>query len=221
MRRSLEVIREEPVWFATAAVRRLGPMLAYGVGGAEWVKPVQRDGAIHEQAGPRTSLDDRLLEPGRLASPLRGTVRGLQRALAASTPGLAFCGLTALVLVAPRRLGLLLLIPLYHLTTQAPLHFEPRFILPMHPFVLALAATGLAVLLSAGARLSRLARRRGELGARSAATEAEDDRRVDLVGLDLGPTLLGHPIPIRIAATLADVGHIEQETRGARAPRPR
>ena len=153
MRRSLEVIRAEPLWFAAAALRRLGPMLDYGSGGAEWVKPQQVDGAIHDKAGPRTRDDQRLLAPGRLASPLRGLAGFAQRLLAASTPWLALCGIAALAFLAPRRLGLLLLVPLYHLTTQAPLHFEPRFILPMHPFVLCLAAVGLVAAVSASAWL--------------------------------------------------------------------
>jgi 4-amino-4-deoxy-L-arabinose transferase-like glycosyltransferase len=160
VRRALAVIRREPSWFAVAALRRLGPMLVYGTGGAVPVESRQPEGAIHEQAGPRSAVDERLLAPGRLVSPLRFVVRTTQRVLAFVTPWLALSGIASLVVVAPRRLGLLLLVPLYHVATQAPLHFEPRFVLPMHPFVLSLAAAGLTV--GARAAWRFVALRRGD-----------------------------------------------------------
>lgn len=147
MHRSLEVIERRPLWFAAAALRRIGPMLVYGSGGASWIETRQPTGAIHDKAGPRTPGDLRFLSAGRFAAPLRPVLGAAQRILAIATPWLALCGIGTLLIAARRRLGLLLLIPAYHVVTQAPLHFEPRFVLPMQPFVLALASVGLVAML--------------------------------------------------------------------------
>jgi hypothetical protein len=53
-----------------------------------------------------------------------------------------------LLALAPRRALLLLLVPLYVLAMQAPMHFEPRFALPFYAFLPALQGTAWALLLA-------------------------------------------------------------------------
>ena len=138
MRRSLDVIRAEPVWFAAASVRRVGEMLDYREGGAQVVRAAaQEEGALGERLQPGEAA---MLAPGRLVAFARRPIAFLQRALVASTLPLAVSGLGICGLLSARRLLFLLLVPLYHLITQAPLHYEPRYVLAMHAFVLVCAA---------------------------------------------------------------------------------
>jgi hypothetical protein len=64
-------------------------------------------------------------------------------------------GLLLLALAAPRRAAFLLILPAYVLALQAPLHFEPRFALPLY----ALAPAFEAVAWVAAARALGLVRR--------------------------------------------------------------
>jgi 4-amino-4-deoxy-L-arabinose transferase-like glycosyltransferase len=150
VRRSLEVIRAEPWWFVATALGRAGQMLNYGSGGADLL-------AI--EAPPRESLAEerdpggvagRMLVPGHALEVARPVFAALETALAMATLPLMILGTGALALLCPRRLLLVLLLPLYVLITQAPLHYYPRFALPMHPFALLLAAAGLLTLLRVG-----------------------------------------------------------------------
>jgi 4-amino-4-deoxy-L-arabinose transferase-like glycosyltransferase len=159
IRRSLEVMRAEPIWFVAASIRRVAEMLDYGEGGAEVVRAAAPDGGWRSPSQGLEPGEAAIRAAGRLAGFSRRPVAFLQGALAVSTLPLATVGLATLLLLSGRRLFFLLLVPLYHLITQAPLHYEPRYILPMHGFVLVLAAAGAAGLAVAAVGLLRAARR--------------------------------------------------------------
>jgi hypothetical protein len=90
-----------------------------------------------------------------MAPPARALMAPLQTLLAVVALPLALLGIVALSFVGPRRLLFFSLVPAYHLLTQMPLHYEPRFVLPMRPFVLGLAAVGTLAVLGLAARYSR------------------------------------------------------------------
>jgi 4-amino-4-deoxy-L-arabinose transferase-like glycosyltransferase len=144
MRRSLQIIRAEPFWFAAAAVRRAGDMLDYRDGGVPFVRLGAEEPPL--PAPHITPAEAAMLAPGRLGAWARRPVAFVQGALAVVTLPLALAGLGVCALLSPRRLVLLLLVPLYHLVTQAPLHYEPRYVLSMHAFVLVVAAAAVAAL---------------------------------------------------------------------------
>jgi hypothetical protein len=146
LKRSLAVIRAEPAWFLSGVLKRGAEILAYGTGGAP---PLLRKGQVPPPEVPR----DPFLRPGRLAGGSRPIVALVQRALASATLPMALVGMALLAWLCPRRLALWSLVPAYHLLTQMPLHYEPRFVLPMHAFMLALAAVG--VLGAAGLVLAK------------------------------------------------------------------
>jgi hypothetical protein len=128
VRRSLAVIRAEPAWFLSATLRRGLDIVSYGLGGAA---------------------------PVAAGSTARALLAPLQTMVAVAALPLALCGIAALAVVGPRRLLVMGLVPAYHLLTQMPLHYEPRFVLPMRPFVLGLAAVGALAVLGLLARYSR------------------------------------------------------------------
>jgi 4-amino-4-deoxy-L-arabinose transferase-like glycosyltransferase len=157
MRRSLEVIRAEPLWFLAAAVRRVGEMLDYGDGGV----PSVRGADDAPPSEPHlTPAETAMLAPGRLGAWARRPIALVQGALAAVTLPLVVAGLGVCALLSPRRLLLVLLVPLYHLLTQAPLHYEPRYVLPMHALSLIVAAAAVAALAAVVSTVARSGRSR-------------------------------------------------------------
>jgi hypothetical protein len=60
-------------------------------------------------------------------------------------------GLAVLAFLAPRRALLLLVVPLYQVAFQSIVHFEFRYVLPLHACLLVLAGTALAALGGAAA----------------------------------------------------------------------
>ncbi|HXY39581.1 MAG TPA: hypothetical protein VEQ10_07925, partial [Vicinamibacteria bacterium] len=90
------------------------------------------------------------------AGGLRAPVRWLQQLVTFPGAWLRACGLLLLVVLAPRRALLLATVPVYVLALQSPVHFEPRFALPLYAFSPVFEGVGWAVLLSAlvpGARV--------------------------------------------------------------------
>jgi hypothetical protein len=178
VRRSLAVIAAHPAWFAGAAVRRALQMMDYA--GAD-APPVAARGAIphevleslHEpgQGGSATHLwgADLLarLRPritsrdsvriGRVLGVLRPGLRRLQMGLAVLALPLVVVGLGALLSVAPRRALFTLVVPLYQVAFQSIVHFEFRYVLPMHACLLLLAGATLAL---AGGFVGEARRRR-------------------------------------------------------------
>jgi dolichyl-phosphate-mannose-protein mannosyltransferase len=166
VRRSLAVIAAHPAWFAGAAARRALQMLDYAGADAPAVAPpgALSDGvldALHEPGQGRSAThlygSDLLAElrpritsrdavrAGRVVAGLRPVLRPLQEALAALALPLLLVGLAALVVVAPRRALFALIVPLYQVAFQSIVHFEFRYVLPMHACLLVLAGTALAL----------------------------------------------------------------------------
>lgn len=151
VRRSLAVVREHPVWFLSAALRRARLVLD-----VDAAAPLlsRRGGAATPDPGPESP-------PRWLAgiSAIRPSLAAVQQLLAWPAPVFRFAGLVLLLLLAPRRALFLLLVPAYVVALQAPLHFEPRFALPLHAFAPAFEAIGwawaLATLGSAWGALAR------------------------------------------------------------------
>jgi hypothetical protein len=167
VRRSLAVIAAHPAWFAGAATRRAAQMLDYAGADAPAVDPAgsvadERLDTLHEpgQGRSATHLYGRdLLEelrpritsreavwPGRVVAWLRPLLRPVQAALAATALPLVLVGLAALLLAAPRRALFVLIVPLYQVAFQSIVHFEFRYVLPMHACLLVLAGTAVALL---------------------------------------------------------------------------
>jgi hypothetical protein len=149
MRRSLEVIRRHPLWYARAVARR-----AFGVvvSGHEASLVEARP---PELAPDSTVVDHPAVRADAALAAARPLWRALQRALLLTEIPLALAGALALAWLAPRRAALLGLVPAYVLLVQAPMHFEPRFALPLDAFVPAFAGAGLTLAVCGAARLAR------------------------------------------------------------------
>src|SRR4029450_9470859 len=93
---------------------------------------------------PRITSRD-AVRPGRGAAILRPVVRPIQEAMTAASLPLLLVGLAALLLAAPRRAAFLLVVPLYQVAFQAIVHFEFRYVLPMHACLLVFAGAALAL----------------------------------------------------------------------------
>ena len=166
VRRSLRVIGAHPVWFAGAALWRAAEMLDYASADAP---PVERAGAtnaetldaLHEPGqgraaahvwGPdllarlRPRLSSRqAVRVGRVLDPARVLVRPLQMALAVLALPLVLLGASAVALLAPRRAVFLLAVPAYQMAFQSIVHFEFRYVLPMHACLVVFAGAALAL----------------------------------------------------------------------------
>jgi hypothetical protein len=180
VRRSLAVIAEHPAWFAGAARRRAVQMMDYAGADAPPVAPrgaVPREmlDTLHEpgQGGsakhlwgadllarlrPRITSRDSV-RMGRVLGLLRPVVRPLQEGLSLLTLPLVLAGLVALLALAPRRALFTLVVPVYQVAFQSIVHFEFRYVLPMHACLLVLAGVALA-LVGGWARESWARRRR-------------------------------------------------------------
>jgi hypothetical protein len=166
VRRSLAVIAAHPAWFAGAALRRAAQMMDYAGADAPPVAPrgaVPREtlDTLHEpgQGGsakhlwgeellarlrPRITSRDSV-RIGRVFGLLRPVVRPLQIVLGLLTLPLVLAGLAALLAVAPRRALFVLVVPLYQVAFQSIVHFEFRYVLPMHACLLVFAGAALAL----------------------------------------------------------------------------
>jgi hypothetical protein len=155
VRRSLEVIRSHPLWWAKSVVRRAGEVLASGRE-APLVRPrppeLDEDSSVVRH--PAVRIDAAL-------GAARPAMRSLQIVAARAAAALAPAGLVFLALVAPRRAFFLALVPAYVVLAQSPMHFEARFALPKDAFTSAFAAIGLVVLLDAARAAARRIRDAG------------------------------------------------------------
>jgi hypothetical protein len=149
VKRSLEVIRAHPGWYAASVVRRAGEVLASG---AE--APLVGPSPPH-LADDSTVVSHPVVRADAALAAARPALRALQRAAAWPAAVLTVAGLWLLGALAPRRALLLALVPAYVLLVQSPVHFEPRFALPKDAFTPALQATALVAALGAAHRLAR------------------------------------------------------------------
>jgi hypothetical protein len=150
VRRSLEVVSANPVWYAGAVARRGLRILDLETADAPLVESPPRAGE------PAPSKGDGV-EAAALAAPFRGKVRLLQEIATAPALPLRILGLVALAALSWRRTLFLLLLPLCILAMQAPVHFEARYALPLYALYPLFEGVGWALLLAAAvAGLRRL-----------------------------------------------------------------
>jgi hypothetical protein len=152
-RRSLEVIRAHPVWWAASVARRAGDVLASG-----------REAPLIRPRSPRLAEESSVVghpvvRVDAALGAARPAVRVLQRVAVWPAEALAAAGLAFLALLAPWRALLLALVPAYVLLVQSPMHFEPRFALSKDAFMPALEAIGIVALLGLAAPWTRRSRR--------------------------------------------------------------
>jgi hypothetical protein len=149
VRRSLEVIRGQPGWYAASVLRRAGEVLASGAE-APLVGP-----SPPRLAEDSTVVNHLAVRADAALSAARPALRWLQQAAAWPATGLTMVGLGLLGALAPRRALLVALVPAYVVLVQSLVHFEPRFALPKDAFTPALQATSLVAVLGAAARRVR------------------------------------------------------------------
>jgi hypothetical protein len=142
VRKSLDVIRAHPLFFAKGVLRRLTQMVTYDYDEPPYVSaesaPVpDRDLPVQERV---------CLAWGTRLAPARVLVRAAQRCLKALLVPTALLGLWVLWSAAPRRAKLLGIVPVAVLLFQSPLHLEFRVTLPMHACLLVFSAIGFAFL---------------------------------------------------------------------------
>ena len=173
MRRSLAVIRENPAWFAKAAIARMARMLDFAGGAPPFVgrfdapavaaqtnaRPSERWNAPGRTHGLEPRLPARIaLVPGEWLAPLRSAVAFAQAAVSETLTASVFFGTLLVGLAAPRRSAFLGSLPLSLLVLQSPLHLEFRVALSMHAVLFLFASCGF-ILLGAGLRAMLSARR--------------------------------------------------------------
>ena len=142
VRRSLEVIRAHPRWFAAGCLRRAGGVLEQ-----QAAAPLVSASLPPPPADPAER--SRWLAVAGAVGRLRAPVRWLQQLVTVPGAWLRATGLVLLVVLAPRRALLLSTVPLYVLAMQSPVHFEPRFGLPLYAFSPVFEGLAWAVLLGA------------------------------------------------------------------------
>jgi hypothetical protein len=138
VRRSLGVILSHPVFFARATLARLWTLVTY-----RYDEPPFLEAVAPSPFPPPPGAAGFALGLGQALAPVRPAVRLGQEVLALLLVPAYVAGLFVLLSLCPRRVAALLVVPAYVLIFQAPLHLEFRVTLPMHPFVLVLAAAGL------------------------------------------------------------------------------
>jgi Dolichyl-phosphate-mannose-protein mannosyltransferase len=151
IRRSLEVIAGNPAWYAGSVSRRALRILNLERAEAPLVeRPPDARGSAPSSGGP--------LVAGGRAEPFRGSIGLLQRVATAPALPLRILGLVALVVLSLRRTLFLLLLPLSVLIMQAPVHFEPRYAMPLYALYPLFEGVAWALLLRSGIRAVRFLR---------------------------------------------------------------
>lgn len=154
------IVRERPLWYARAMARRMGDMLAYWRGGpallaprAEVTAAVLEEKAALEVGDPRPFLSPaQAVQPGLALDGLRALLAPAQELVRWVVLPLAMVGLAFGLRAAPRAVVWLAAVPLYYLVFESMFLYEWRVAVPMHPFLLVLAGSGLVGL---GRRLIR------------------------------------------------------------------
>jgi hypothetical protein len=93
---------------------------------------------------PRLSSRQAVLV-GRALGPARAVLRPLQMALTILALPLVLLGAAAVACLAPRRAAFLLAVPAYQVAFQSIVHFEFRYVLPMHACLTVFAGAALAL----------------------------------------------------------------------------
>ena len=146
VRKSLEIIKNNPAWYAGVMVDRMREMFKYSANAPLVYKPSQVQGRA--PAHPiKKGWEDRLsdgsvLRFGESLFWLRPVLRFLQRAIKETLHLFIIAGLVMTAAASLRRTLFLLAVPVYYLIFQSFMHTEFRYTLPMHYFIFVFAAVG-------------------------------------------------------------------------------
>ncbi len=174
MRRSLDVIINNPAWFARAMAWRMGQMFKYSAG-APLIRESGDEGITDFLPGSRRSTTGGKSERGQGYRPdrsrdsygttimalgaafewARPAARGLQRGIKESLLLFVILGAVAIFLLSPRRALVIGLVPAYYILFQSIMHYEFRYILPMHYFVFVSAGVTWVLLFSFAYRTAK------------------------------------------------------------------
>jgi hypothetical protein len=156
-KRSLDIIRQHPVWYAGVMLGRCGRMLKYSADAplvfgsqssdVEDSRPIKRG---WKQLATESS--------GPIAGGfgwLRPLVRALQRAAKETLLLFIILGVIVLFIASRRRMLMISIVPLYYFFFQSALHTEFRYTLPMQFFVFVFAASVWVIIASSVYTASR------------------------------------------------------------------
>jgi hypothetical protein len=163
VKRSLDVIKAHPVWYAGVMIKRAREMVKYSAHATLVAKPEEaKSQALQAQENPevvRKSLRDLAatssqapLEAGRKLFWFRPLFRALQRIAKESMQVFILLGLIVVFLLSRRRAGFLFITPVYYFIFQGFFHSEFRYTLPMQYFIFTFAAVTWVVLITLIAR---------------------------------------------------------------------
>jgi hypothetical protein len=170
-RRSLEVIRESPLWYLRAMLRRMGEMVSYQASEAPLVGRSMAETDKDDSDG-EPAREDRLaplrlfraaddgslapllpdglaLAPGKTIAFVRPAVIAVQRVAAVTTLPMLLLGAALLLRRDWRLLVWLAAIPVYYLVFESIFIYEWRVATPMHYHLFALAGVGWSFLVAA------------------------------------------------------------------------
>lgn len=150
VRKSLEIIKNNPVWYAGVMIDRMREMFKYSANAPLVYKPSQVKGRapahpIKKGWEDRVS-DGSVLRFGESLFWLRHVLRFMQRTIKETLQLFIIAGLALMALASLRRTLFLLAVPIYYLLFQSFMHTEFRYTLPMHYFIFVFAAIGWTVL---------------------------------------------------------------------------
>ena len=132
IKKSLDVMVRNPVWFGGAMIRRMWAMKQC----SEWAPLVD----VHPGEGVPVNASDTVpskapLAPGAALSWLRQPAKRLERLAKETTPTFAILGGIITYFISRRRWLFIFTVPAYYLIFQSAMHTEFRYILPMHYFL--------------------------------------------------------------------------------------
>jgi hypothetical protein len=180
LKRSVGVITHHPIWYAGSVLKRMGHMFNYTAEAAlvfkasdtRLIEAGRKERQIIEGKIARGKALDSVerdgvspgatLALGQAISWMRPAVRGLQRIAKETSLVFMLLGAFLAFCLSARRTFLILIVPLYYLLIQSPIHTEFRYTLPMHYCLFVLAAMAWVAIVSvlAKAMESRLAARK-------------------------------------------------------------
>lgn len=154
VRRSVEVIKAHPLWYAEMMLRRMGRMLDYWtkppheVGGKPDLPPIEGGETPFaeraEDALPPRLSEDVCLLPGKIAGLLRDPIRLFQVLSRYATLPALLVGTLRLARVDRQRVLFLWTVPLYCLLTESLVLLEWRVVASMHALLFVAAGIGFA-----------------------------------------------------------------------------
>jgi hypothetical protein len=163
VKRSLEIIKAHPVWYAGVMVKRAREMVKYSAHASLVAKPVEaKSQELQMQENPQpvrkplrelaASSSQSPLEVGRKLFYFRPLFRALQRMSKESMQVFILLGLIAVFILSRRRAWFVLITPIYYFIFQGFFHSEFRYTLPMQYFVFTFAAVTWVLLVTPMAR---------------------------------------------------------------------